>query len=147
MNKKAGMRSKPQKIIDDKYPPHEAIYDAMMHAQDVLERVQIPFVVLGTTAYQMVHGEQLKVHKVVLGVLQQHAVDECTSLIPTVEPSVQKLTDGWQIVRHGVPVYIKLIPKQYPTIMNPDILFYMYDAWKVPNPFEDYWNGGDHYDV
>lgn len=130
-----------------RYPPPEAIYDAMMHAQDVLERALMPFVVLGTAAYQMMNNEELRVNKVVFGVLERYASKECTSMLPIIEPKIEKLTDGWQITRHNVPVYIKILPKVYPSILNPDLVFYMYDMWHIPNPFGAYWTGGDHFDI
>jgi hypothetical protein len=120
----------------------------MMHAEDVLQRAQIPFVVLGTVANQMYHNEQLKVHKIVFGVLGQYAAaKELTGMLPAIEPHIQELTDGWQIIYEGIPVYIRILPKQYPTIINADMIFYMYDAWKIPNPFNIYWEQKDHYDI
>lgn len=145
MKKKAGLPIK-KELKEDKFPSHDDIYAAMMKAEDILQRAQIPFVVLGDVAKQMYNNENLHVHKVVFGVLQQHAVEECTSLLPTIAPDLENLKDGWNVRTPNVTVYIKILPKKYPAIMNPDVIFYMYDAWRIPNPFAQYWKG-DHLDI
>jgi hypothetical protein len=117
-----------------------------MYAQDVLQRCQIPFVVLGDIAYQMKHDLPLRADKVVFAVLQRNAVQDTVSLLPTVEPKIEVLTDGWRIVYHDIPVYIKVMPKDYEVLMDPDTVFYWVTEFRVPNPFEKYWNS-NHLDV
>ncbi len=124
----------------------EKLLAALAFGDDLLDRAQIPYVVLGTIAYQMRNNLPLCGHKVVLGILQRYAIKECTSLLGIIDPKIETLTDGYKTTLEGVPIFIKIVPKDYPTLMNPDIVFYAFDCWRIPNPFDSYWNGSDHYD-
>lgn len=117
-----------------------------MHAQDVMERCQIPFVVLGSAAYQILHEQPLNVPKITFGVLHQHAMQECTSLLKIVDPAIEINMDGWTIMEGKAKVVVRVLPKQYKTLLNPDVHWYWVEPFKIPNPFEEYWEG-DHYDV
>src|SRR3990172_3891159 len=85
------------------------IIAALLHAQDVFERASIPFIVIGNIAYQMKNNLPLSGYKVVFAVMYWHAVPECTSLLRTIEPKIELLTDGWKIMTNQVPVIIKII--------------------------------------
>lgn len=122
------------------------IIAALLHAQDVFERASIPFIVIGNIAYQMKNNLPLSGYKVVFAVMYWHAVPECTSLLRTIEPKIELLTDGWKIMTNQVPVIIKIIPRKFYTFLDPDTIFYAYDVWKIPNPFDEYWTG-DHHDT
>lgn len=125
---------------------HFKLEAALLYAQDILERSQIPFVVLGDAAYQMRNNMPLQGHKIVLGVMERHAVKECTSLLTIIDPTIETLTDGYRLLYQGVPVFIKVLTKDYPTLLDPDIVFYSIETFRIPNPFELYWKG-PHLDV
>lgn len=124
----------------------EQLTAAILHVEDILSRCSIPFVVLGDAAFQMYNNMPLSGHRIVLGVMERHAMPECTSLIPTIEPNVEQQTDGWRIVFEQVPVYIKIITKDFNTLKEPDVIFSHYESWRIPNPFNEYWKG-PHLDI
>lgn len=127
-------------------PKQDKIIEALFTIDEALERCQIPYVVLGTTAYEMKNDLPISGEKIVLGVLKQHAVPSQTSLIPLLIRDTEILTDGWKVKIAGVSITIHIVPKKYPTLMDPDQVAYSNWYWKLPNPFNAYWEGYDHYD-
>jgi hypothetical protein len=116
-----------------------------MKAQDILDRCSIPFIVLGSAAYQIMHDQPLHVPKITVGVLEQHAVPSQTSLLKAVDPGIEVDMDGWSISEGSAKVVVKIITKKYKTLINPDVHWYFIEPFKIPNPFEEYWEG-NHYD-
>jgi hypothetical protein len=131
---------------NDVWPTEIQLRDALMHAEDVMERCQIPFVVLGSAAWQIMNDQPLNVPKITLGVLQQHAMQECTSLLKIVDPSIEINMDGWSITHGSTKVVVRVLTKKYTTLMNPDVHWYWVEPFRMPNPFQEYWDG-DHLDV
>ena len=126
---------------------HEELFQSMLHAQEQMERCQINFIVLGTASHSIYYDIPLIGHKIVFGVLQQHAVPNLVSVLYVLEPSLETLTDGWKFMSEKAPVVVKIITKNYHTLTNPDTRFYCYDVFKIPNPWREYWQCADHYDV
>jgi len=117
-----------------------------MWAEDVMSRCQIPFIVLGSAAYQILNDQELHVPKITIGVLKQHAMPEQTSLLKACDPSIEMNMDGWTIALGSAKVVCRVLTKNYPTLMNPDVHWYWVEPFKIPNPFQQYWIG-DHYDI
>lgn len=124
----------------------ENLLAALFRAQDILDRAIIPFIVLGEVSYQIKNNQPLEANKISIGILKRHATESGTSLLSTIDPAIEQLTDGWRLVHNEVPVTIKIIEKEHPVLRNPDIVFYKYDTFCIPNPFEKYWKG-NHFDV
>ena len=125
--------------------------EAMVHAWDVMEAAQIPFVVLGEAAFQIYYEGHLSVDKIVFGVLKQHAMPECVGLLSAIDEKVEMLSDGWKIQCNEIPVYVKVLTNgykraNYDTIKNPDVVWYHVEPFRIPNPFALYWSG-DHFDI
>jgi hypothetical protein len=140
------MSSKQTEPLNE-FPSEEELKNVLMWTEDVMSRCQIPFIVLGSAAFQIVNDLPLNVPKITVGVLKQHAMAECTSLLQSCDPSIEMTMNGWEIVRGSAKVVVQIINKNYPTLVNPDIHWYWVEPFKVPNPFDQYWNGNDHYDV
>jgi hypothetical protein len=117
-----------------------------MKTYDVMGQCQIPFVVLGSAAYQIVHDEELHVPKIVVGVLEQHAMPECTSLLQSIDPTVEINMDGWTFTLGSAKCIVRVLTKKYHTLLDPDTHFYWVEPFRVPNPWNEYWNG-DHLDI
>jgi hypothetical protein len=124
----------------------EQLTQAILHAEDILTRSQLPFLVLGDTAFQMYNNMPLSGHRIVLGVMQRHCQPECTSLMTILDPEIEQMSDGWRLIFEKVPVYIKIITKDYTVLHDLDVIFSHYEAWRIPNPFEEYWKG-PHLDI
>lgn len=134
------MQIKPNGIGSD------TIREALQKALDILEAAQMPFVVLGDIAYQMKHNEELKANKAVLGINPQYNIPELTRMLPTIEPKLEVLTDGWKLMYKGFPVIFHVMTREYKYLSDPDTVFYKFDMWPIPNPFDEYWKA-DHLDV
>ncbi len=132
--------------MTDVWPTEEELRDVLMWAEEVMNRCQIPFVVLGSAAYQIVHDEPLNVPKITLGVLKQHAVEEQTSLLKACDPSLEINMDGWTFTKGSAKVIVRVLTKKYKTLMDPDTHWYFVEPFRIPNPFQEYWNG-DHLDI
>jgi len=130
----------------DIWPTEIELRDALMWAEDVMSRCQIPFIVLGSAAYQIINDLPLNVPKITIGVLKQHAMPEQVSLLQACDPSIEMTMDGWEITKGSAKVVVQIIKKSYPTLMNPDVHWYWVEPFKIPNPFQEYWNG-PHYDI
>lgn len=113
---------------------------------EALERCQIPYVVLGNIAYDIKHNLPLSTNKIVLGVLQRYNVRELTSMLPIVLPDIEITTDGWRVARDGMLAQIKIMYKNYPTLLDPDTVFYQHWRFWLPNPFNEYWKLENRYD-
>ena len=131
----------------DQFPSEIELRDALMWAEDVMSRCQIPFIVLGSAAYQIMNDLPLDVPKITLGVLQAHAVPSQTSLLKSCDDSIEMNMDGWTITKGSAKVVVRVLTKKYKTLMNPDTHWYWVEPFKIPNPFMEYWTGEDHYDV
>ena len=126
-------------------PSEIELRDSLMWAQDVMERCSIPFVVLGSAAYQIKNDLPLQVPKIVLGVLENHAVPECTGLLKAVDPTIEITTDGWSMTTGTVKTQVIIIKTKHKTLQDPDVHWYWVEPFRIPNPFDEYWTG-NHYD-
>ena len=117
-----------------------------MWAEDVMARCQIPFIVLGTAAYQIFNDLPLQVPKIILGVLKQHAVHEQVSLLQACDPAIEMNMDGWTITKGSAKVVVRILTKNYKTLTDPDKHWYWVEPFNIPNPFKEYWEG-EHYDI
>lgn len=137
----------PEPVDVNKEFSHNPLYQAMLHAGEQLDRCQINFIVLGEAAHAVYFDHPLKGFKVVFGVMQRHAVPNLVSVLKVLEPTLEMMTDGWKFTYERVPVYCKIITKNYRTLTDPDIRFYGFDSWRIPNPFLEYWKCENHYDI
>ena len=136
----------PQEEYREKeYLTHEQISDALLYAEDMLERSQIPFMLLGETAeclflYEMPMFEGNIVH---LGVFKRHLTDSTLSTLKDITKSSYIDDNIIKFEYKGVPIQIDIIHNTYPFFKNLDSKFYALTTFKIPNPFEDYWKWKD----
>ena len=129
----------------------DKINEALWAIDEIMERCTLPYVVLGEAAYCIKHELPFKENKIVFGLLKQHAVPSQTSLLPTLAKDInvtsfEYLTDGYRIFIGEVAIIIRIIPKKYPTLLDPDTVTYNNWWYKLPNPFNEYWEHTEHYD-
>ena len=113
---------------------------------EALERCQLPYVVLGQTAFDIKHNKPISTTKIVFGILSRYNIRELTSMMPNVLPDIEQTTDGWRVTRDGFSMCLKVLTKNYPTIMDPDTAFYEHWRFRIPNPFNEYWALENRYD-
>lgn len=129
---------------------HEQLHDSLLFAQDMLERSQIPFVVLGELARSMRDYEvpMLDSDMVHIGVMVRYYNPDTRSMLNTLldNAHVQNLYMDENIVtfeHNGVPVQIDIVKNHYLFFEYPDVRFYRLTEFRLPNPFEEYWKWKD----
>lgn len=122
------------------------LHDAVLYAQDKLERSMMSFILLGDTAQAMYEGKVglLESDKIEIGVLKPVLTADCLSMLKSlVDPEIVKNEEGniIKMVFHykEVPIEIKVIQNKYPFFDRPNGRFYYITEFKYANPFEDYW--------
>jgi hypothetical protein len=122
----------------------QQLEDALFHVQEMCERAQIPFMLFGNTAKHVYRGEGLEGDEEVnigvkKGELTDHQFRTLKQFIPHLEANQYQLS----YTHNGVPVLIDVIHTEYKVFKEPDTKFFMYEFFKIPNPFEEYWQKRD----
>lgn len=117
------------------------VQDALFHIQEMLERSQIPFFALGSTAkhiYKLdptLEGDE----EVNIGVkkseLTKSQMSTLKSLIPTLDVSEFQLS----YTHNDIPVIIDVIHTDYKVFKYPDTKWFALEFFQIPNPFSEYW--------
>lgn len=125
--------------------PHEKLRDALFYMQDILERCQMPFIVLGRVGKQIAEGDnpELSATSVELGISRKDYTESGKStfwsLMEQYHIQAEDEDDIIALEYNGVPVYIRLIKGHYPFFDNPNTKFYFVENIALPNPFSEYW--------
>lgn len=125
--------------------PHEDLKEALFFMQDVLERSSIPFMVLGDVGKQIIEMSDpiLVANKIELGVLKRHYTESGKSTFWSVLDNLHVIgtdeEDNLAIEYKEVPVYIKIIKKDYPFFEHPNSKFFFVEDLCFPNPYNEYW--------
>lgn len=129
---------------------HDQLHDTLLFTQDMLERSQIPFVVLGELAMSMKEYEMpvLEANNVQLGVMVRYFNKDGRSTLDSLltEAHVKDLYIDDSIVtftHNDVPVRIDIIKNHYLFFEYPDTRFYRLTEFRLPNPFDEYWKWKD----
>lgn len=121
-----------------------ALYDV----QDILERALCPFVLLGTTAKSVKENGRLEGDGIYIGILKKYATPQVISTVKFYltyggarkdMPENPIRDDGFDYDWNGVPIHVKFIEGAYDFFERQDFMFYMASEYKIPNPFEAYW--------
>ena len=125
---------------------HTDLHDTLLYIQDVLERSQIPFIVVGDLARQMLREDTptLVGDKVEVVVLRKYITESTGSFLKTFLRLVGDIEDKIETDYNNTPIVIHVIDKDYPFFRNPDTRFYYITEFRFPNPFEDYWKEKDN---
>ena len=105
---------------------------------DLLTSCQIPHFLLGETSQQAIADVELNVDKIEIGVLKKNFNETTKRLFLTFLPGLE-LGDVVKLERDEIPIEIKIIQRHYGFFDNPDNVFYMADEYKIPNPYQKYW--------
>lgn len=116
---------------------------ALFFAQEAFSRALLPFFPMGQTALNIKNDEWLKGEKISLGVKAKDY-----SGAAHIFPEAVRIAGGSNIdIRdkkihiefEGVPIEVRIITKHYKVLdfLNP--VFYAYDTFYLPNPFDHFW--------
>lgn len=119
---------------------NDQLHDALMYAQDILERAMVPFLVFGETA-EAIHSLDMPLmfgKGIHLGVRKQHLTESGKSIISMLATD-SIIDDRFVMFEYkGVPITIDVIKNDYPFLNNPDVKFYHLTEFKLPNPYNEY---------
>lgn len=124
---------------------HEQLSDALLYAEDLLERSMIPFMLLGETAEALFLFEApvFEGNLVHIGVLKRHLTDSTYSTLKSLAKEYYADDNIFKFEYKGVPIEIDIIHNQYPFFQNLDSKFYALTTFRIPNPFEEYYKWKD----
>ncbi len=126
--------------------------EALFFIQDLLDRSLIEFMVLKDLAKFMVnerHGWDQRPDKLTsvdLGIkknsLNEFGYSTLKTMFETYHDYITNLQWNNDFIRFNykdVPVFIRIINRNYKFFQNPDSVFYRVETFKIPNPFDGYW--------
>lgn len=117
--------------------------DSLFFAQQVFERALCPFFPVNETARQIKYNEHLKGDKITLGVKESDLLS-----VKHILPEAVRISGGRNIDIQDkkihieykeVPIEVRIITKHYRVLDFLDPVFYAYDTFYLPNPFDLYW--------
>jgi len=117
---------------------HQELSDALYQVVETLKNSQIPALVVGQTAKDMVDGKPLSGNRVEIGIFARHLTGDTRPIFHTFFPNM-KLEEGLMGEYNGVPIYLSIVKGK--VFENPDMVYNGPDEYKIPNPFEKYWQG------
>lgn len=126
--------------------------EALFFIQDLLDRSLVEFFVLKDLARFMVserYGWLQQPNHLVsvdLGVkknsLNEFGQSTLKTLLETYHDHLTEVQWTPEFIRFkykDVPVFIRVIKRNYKFFQNPDSVFYRVETFKIPNPFDHYW--------
>lgn len=116
--------------------------EALAYVQDLMQRSQIPFIVLREAALQLfLYQEIIKSYDITIAVRPQYMVDSCISILESILPTnYEKTAKGYNFVyEEEMPCHIRIINKPFKFLLDPDRRTFGYGYVYIPNPFERYW--------
>ena len=124
---------------------HTQIHDALMFAQDLMERSSFyDFILLGDIA-KAVHATDLpsfEMDKVEVGITKSQFTESGRSMFHSVLNEYKiyprQYEDRFEFEYKGVPIIFRLLGEEFKYAKRPDSRFYMMTEFKIPNPFDKY---------
>ena len=119
--------------------------EALYFIEDILERCQIPFFLLGKAAKNVVENldADFETDVIEVGVKKQHMTESGAKTLKMLLSGREdvKWTDKKITLNHkGMDIEIKIIQKNWEVLKHPNQVFYRMTHFRVPNPFKKYWS-------
>jgi hypothetical protein len=123
----------------------QQLHDALFGALDLMERAICPFVLLKETAYKCressssIDFDLVGLKQIDLGIKVNQLTKEVLSTFETYAKEYRNDGTDISFICNGVPVVVRIIHRNYQVFNNPDTIFYKVEEFKIPNPFDKYW--------
>jgi hypothetical protein len=130
---------------------HDELHEALLWIQDMLDRSSVLFMVGGEVGKQIKETDlpQLDADRLEIIVLKQHFTDSGRSMLKSLLEQyyikdIDWTEDSIKFSHRNVPIIITIVHNMYPFFLNPDFAYYTVTEFKIPNPFNAYWEERDH---
>jgi hypothetical protein len=123
----------------------QQLHNALFKALDVFERAMCPFVLLKDTAkkcrenHSAIDFDLVGLKQIDLGVQAKQLTPEVLSVFQTYCTDYRNDGTDISFMADGVPVVVRIIHRNYKVFEHPDTIFYKIEQFRIPNPFEKYW--------
>ena len=116
----------------------ESVNLALQHVQDIMDRIGIPYLLLGDVVDGITKRNSLSnVEKVEIGIEQRYLIPEVISSLKTLMGDI-KTDYGYGYLFDKIPVEIKIIKRRYKFFEHPDTVIYRRQDYRIPNPVDGY---------
>lgn len=123
----------------------QQLHDALFGALDLMERAMCPFFLLKETAQKVIESEQRidfdleGLRWIDIGIKATQLTPEVLSTFATHGQDYRNDGTNIRFSINGVPVIVRIVHRDYGVLRNLDTVFYKIEEFKIPNPFEKYW--------
>lgn len=140
----SGSKKQKKKIEKKETYTHDQVMQALLHVNDIMQSCLMDYVILDQVAYQM-HANLPceKISEVSVGVRRNNYTDYARRTLLSIWKGGYFTKETVAHEFGGVPIVIWILDKDLSYIKNPDTVFYYYDVFKIPNPFDLYWHNRD----
>ena len=118
--------------------------EALYFLEDLFDRCQIPFILLGSVAKQVVENLDcdVKADTIEIGVKKKHLTESgYKTLKMLLSGRDVEYTDKYIKFDHkDRTIIVKIIQKNWAVLKHPNTIFYRMTDFQVPNPFKKYWS-------
>ena len=132
--------SESETIKDVKNFTHMELENALRNVDDLFARcvLDTKYFLLGDTAKAAKENGFLSGPCIEVGIEDRYLTPEVRSTLKQFG-HVDNPGDNWEYEVAGVPVKVKVIHNKYDFFKHPDIKYWAYDDYQLPNPFDTYY--------
>lgn len=111
---------------------------ALRHVQDLLEKITVPYMLLGDVVEGITKRDSLVgSKKIEVGIEEKYLIPEILSSLKTEIGNIET-PYGFGYLFDKIPVEIKIIKRKYKFFKYPDLIMYRLQEYRIPNPVNDY---------
>lgn len=120
--------------------PHEKLRDALMYAQDCLDRASMPYFVWGNTLEHIINNEEELTgdSEITLAIKESELVPGNVSILEHWAGKLKKGKDTISFSHGDIPIVIHIIKGDYRFLDNAEMKYYWIENFWVPNPISEY---------
>lgn len=126
-----------------KFTPME-LENALQYAEGVLEGLRCQFFLmdeLGKFVNEHTADDWFDdtIDTISLGVRKLEVTDSIPRNLITIVPNIVMIPGEWQFEKFGVPIRVTIVERKYHFLQNLDTKMHLSSEYKIPNPFNKYW--------
>lgn len=116
---------------------HDELLQALYAFDDMMDRAQIPYILIDETAEQAYTGSLLE-GSVRVGVIKKDLTRFGLEILELMKNAKSDNARTTVFEFDGVPVTMRKFKRANSTFNNPDTILYQHEFFKIPNPFDYY---------